>query len=57
MSLVIHTIVPDGIVVCAGTRTTYHDGQGRARYDDTTEQMVPFSNRTVVSHRKDMNVL
>lgn len=57
MSLVIHTIVPDGIVVCADTRTTCHDEQEHVRYDDTAEKIVPFPNRTVVSHCKDRNVL
>ena len=35
MSLVIHTIVRDGIVVSADTRTTCKDSKGNTRYEDT----------------------
>lgn len=35
MSLAIHTIVKDGIVICADTRETIHDDKGNVRYDDT----------------------
>lgn len=38
MSLIIHTIVPEGIVVCADTRTTHRDGKGHVQYDDTAEK-------------------
>lgn len=50
MSLIIHTIVPEGIVVCADTRATRRDGKGHVQYDDTAEKIVPFPNRIVVSH-------
>lgn len=56
MSLIIHTIVPEGIVVCADTRTTHRDGKGHVRYDDTAEKIVPFPNRIVVSHCGDAKV-
>lgn len=50
MSLVIHTVVRDGIVVSADTRTTCKDSKGNVRYDDTAEKIVPFPNRIVVTH-------
>lgn len=53
MSLVIHTIVRDGIVVSADTRTTCKDGQGNTRYNDTAEKIIPFPNRIVVTHTGD----
>ena len=53
MSLVIHTIVRDGIVVSADTRTTCKDGNGNTRYDDTAEKIIPFPNRIVVTHTGD----
>lgn len=53
MSLVIHTIVNDGIVVSADTRTTHKDINGNVRYDDTAEKIVPFPNRIVVTHTGD----
>lgn len=53
MSLVIHTIVRDGIVVSADTRTTCKDGKGNTRYDDTAEKIIPFPNRIVVTHTGD----
>lgn len=53
MSLVIHTIVNDGIVVSADTRTTCKDGKGNTRYNDTAEKIVPFPNRIVVTHTGD----
>ena len=56
MSLIIHTIVPEGIVVCADTRTTHRDGKGHVQYDDTAEKIVPFPNRIVVSHCGDAKV-
>lgn len=56
MSLIIHTIVPEGIVVCADTRTTRKDGKGHVQYDDTAEKIVPFPNRIVVSHCGDAKI-
>lgn len=56
MSLIIHTIVPEGVVVCADTRTTRRDGNGHIRYDDTAEKIVPFPNRIVVSHCGDSKI-
>lgn len=56
MSLIIHTVVPEGIVVCADTRTTRRDGKGHIQYDDTAEKIVPFPNRIVVSHCGDSKV-
>lgn len=50
MSLIVHTIVPDGIVASADTRTTCKDKDGNVRYDDTAEKIIPFPNRIVVSH-------
>lgn len=49
MSLVIHTIVQDGIVISADTRTTIQDKKGNVRYDDTAEKITPFPNKIVVS--------
>ena len=43
MSLIIHTIVPEGIVVCADTRTTHRDGKGHVQYDDTAEKNSTLS--------------
>lgn len=56
MSLIIHTVVPEGIVVCADTRTTRKDGNGHVQYDDTAEKIVPFPNRIVVSHCGDSKI-
>lgn len=56
MSLVIHTIVPDGIVVSADTRTTHKDKDGHTRYDDSAEKIIPFPNCVVVSHCGDAKV-
>ena len=56
MSLVIHTIVRDGIVVSADTRTTCKDGNGHTRYDDSAEKIIPFPNYIVVSHCGDAKV-
>lgn len=53
MSLVIHTVVRDGIVVSADTRTTCKDGKGNTRYNDTAEKIIPFPNRIVVTHTGD----
>lgn len=53
MSLVIHTIVRDGIVVSADTRTTCKDGNGNTRYNDTAEKIIPFPNRIVITHTGD----
>ena len=53
MSLVIHTIVRDGIVVSADTRTTCKDDKGNTRYDDTAEKIIPFPNRIIVTHTGD----
>ena len=53
MSLVIHTIVKDGIVVSADTRTTCKDDKGNTRYNDTAEKIVPFPNKIVVTHTGD----
>lgn len=53
MSLVIHTIVRDGIVVSADTRTTCKDGNGNTRYNDTAEKIIPFPNKIVVTHTGD----
>lgn len=49
MSLAIHTIVKDGIVVCADTRETIHDDKGNVRYNDTAEKIMPFPNKIVVT--------
>ncbi|MCC2239553.1 hypothetical protein LKD72_12560 [Fusicatenibacter sp. CLA-AA-H213] len=56
MSLIVHTIVRDGIVVSADTRTTCKDGKGRTRYDDSAEKIIPFPNYIVVSHCGDSKV-
>lgn len=56
MSLIIHTVVPEGIVVCVDTRTTRKDGNGHVQYDDTAEKIVPFPNRIVVSHCGDSKI-
>ena len=56
MSLIIHTIVPEGVVVCADTRTTCRDKEGHVRYDDTAEKIVPFPNRIVVSYCGDSKI-
>ncbi len=56
MSLVIHTIVRDGIVVCADTRATLKDGKGHVAYDDTAEKIMPFPNRIVVSYCGDADM-
>ena len=53
MSLVIHTIVKDGIVVSADTRTTCKDDKGNTRYNDTAEKIIPFPNRIIVTHTGD----
>lgn len=53
MSLIIHTVVPEGIVVCADTRTTRKDASGNVQYDDSAEKIIPFPNRVVVSHCGD----
>lgn len=53
MSLVIHTVVRDGIVVSADTRTTCKDGEGNTRYNDTAEKIIPFPNRIIVTHTGD----
>ncbi len=55
MSLVIHTIVPDGIIVSADTRTT-HKENGNVRYDDSAEKIIPFPNYIVVSHCGDSKI-
>lgn len=55
MSLIIHTIVKDGIVVCADTRTTHRDQNG-VRYDDTAEKIIPFPNNIVISHCGSSNI-
>lgn len=49
MSLAIHTIVKDGIVVCADTREIIHDDKGNVRYNDTAEKIMPFPNKIVVT--------
>ena len=56
MSLMIHTLCRDGVVVVADTRTTIRDSNGSVRYDDTAEKIVPFPNNIVVSHCGDSNV-
>lgn len=56
MSLVIHTIVKDGIVVCADTRTTCKYEDGNTRYNDTAKKIIPFPNRIVVTHTGDSMV-
>ena len=56
MSLIIHTIVPDGIVVSADTRITCKDKDGNVRYDDTAEKIIPFPNKIVVSHCGDAKI-
>ena len=48
MSLIIATVVKDGIVVAADTRTTCKDGNGNCRYSDTAEKLIPFPNKVVV---------
>lgn len=51
MSLIIHTIVKDGIVVCSDSRTTIKNNKDNSiRFDDTAEKIIPFPNRIVVSH-------
>ena len=62
MSLMIHTLCRDGVVVVADTRTTIKDNTSSVRYDDTAEKIVPFPNNIVVSHcgsakvKKDLTV-
>lgn len=56
MSLVIHTLVKDGIVVSADTRTTCKDGNNNTRYNDTAEKIVPFPNKIIVTHTGDSMV-
>lgn len=56
MSLIIHTICKDGIVVASDTRRTIRDGNGHVRYDDTEEKTVPFPNNVVVSYCGDSKV-
>lgn len=56
MSLVVHTIVKDGIVVSADTRTTCKDENGHTKYDDSAEKIIPFPNCIVVSHCGDSKV-
>lgn len=53
MSIVVHTVVRDGIVVCADTRTTITNPDKSVRYDDTAEKIVPFPNNLVVTHCGD----
>ena len=55
MSLIVHTIVPDGIVACSDTRTTFKEN-GKTRYDDTCEKTIPFPNRVVISHCGDNKI-
>lgn len=56
ISLVIHTIVKDGLVVGSDTRTTCQGDKGEVRYKDTTVKIFPFPNRIVVTHTGDANV-
>lgn len=56
MSLMIHTIIPQGIVVSADTRTTINNN-GSVRYDDSAEKIIPFPNNIVVSHCGDSIVI
>lgn len=55
MSIMIHAITKSGIIVGADTRTTCKNN-GRTRYDDTSEKIVPFPNRLVVSYCGDMSL-
>lgn len=55
MSLVIHTICKDGLVVAADTRTTIHTQNG-IRFDDNAEKIIPFPNKIVVSHCGNSNI-
>ena len=48
MSIMIHAITKSGIIVDADTRTICKNN-GHIRYDDTSEKIVPFPNRLVVS--------
>ena len=56
MSLIIATVVKDGIVVAADTRTTCKDGEGHCRYSDTGEKLIPFPNKVVVLSCGDAQV-
>ena len=56
MSLMIHTLCREGIVVVSDTRTTIRNADGSVRYDDTAEKIVPFPNNIVVSHCGDATV-
>lgn len=56
MSLIIATVVKDGIVVAADTRTTCKDGNGNCRYSDTAEKLIPFPNKVVVMSCGDAQV-
>lgn len=56
MSLIIHTIVPDGIVVCSDTRTTHKDGNGHTRYSDKAKKTFLFPNFVIVSHCGDSKI-
>ncbi len=60
MSLVIHTMVHDGFVICADSRTTDKttDNNGRVctRHDDTAEKIIPFPNNPVVTHCGDARI-
>lgn len=56
MSLTIHTLCKEGLVVVSDTRTTCRDNNGHVRYVDTTEKIVPFPNDVVVSYCGDNDI-
>ena len=56
MSLIIATVVKDGLVVAADTRTTCKDSENHCRYSDDAEKLIPFPNKVVVMHCGDAQV-
>ena len=56
MSLIIATVVKDGLVVAADTRTTCKDSENHCRYSDDAEKLIPFPNRVVVLSCGDAQV-
>lgn len=56
MSLIIATVVRDGIVVAADTRTTIKNSEGHCRYCDFGEKLIPFPNKIVVLSCGDSDI-
>lgn len=49
MSVIVNTVVPEGIVVCADTRMIMRNPDRTISYDDTVRKIMPFPNHLVVS--------